>query len=133
MFQHQAVLVVAGCSSEHLLPLNTTGLPPALLPVANQPLITYPLHTLESGGVHDVLVVRRATLERVIVSARRARRRSVLACQSLCVLCTTLLKMRMQDQARRLPAGVLWRGRNCARESMGQQALPRQVGAEGAV
>jgi NDP-sugar pyrophosphorylase family protein len=65
MFQHQAVLVVAGCSSEHLLPLNTTGLPPALLPVANQPLITYPLHTLESGGVHDVLVVRRATLERV--------------------------------------------------------------------
>ena len=56
MFKFQALLLVTG-SSDHLLPLNTTGLPAALLPVANQPLITFPLHLLEAGGVHDVLVV----------------------------------------------------------------------------
>ena len=57
MFKHQAVLLVSG-SSDHLLPLNTTGLPAALLPVANQPLITFPLHLLDAGGVRDVLLVR---------------------------------------------------------------------------
>lgn len=57
MFKHQAVLLVSG-SSDHLLPLNTTGLPAALLPVANQPLITFPLHLLDAGSVRDVLLVR---------------------------------------------------------------------------
>lgn len=53
---YQAVLL-AGGSGTNLFPLNQTGLPLSLLPVANQPLITYPLRTLEGAGIVDVLVV----------------------------------------------------------------------------
>ncbi|EIE22403.1 nucleotide-diphospho-sugar transferase [Coccomyxa subellipsoidea C-169] len=53
---YQAVLL-AGGSGTNLFPLNQTGLPLSLLPVANQPLITYPLKTLEGAGIVDVLVV----------------------------------------------------------------------------
>ena len=54
--QHQAILLAGGAGSS-LFPLNHTGLPLALLPVANQPLITYPLRVLEEAGITDVLVV----------------------------------------------------------------------------
>ena len=54
--QHQAVLLAGGAGSS-LFPLNHTGLPLALLPVANQPLITFSLRTLEEAGISDVLVV----------------------------------------------------------------------------
>ena len=54
--QHQAVLLAGGAGSS-LFPLNHTGLPLALLPVANQPLITFSLRTLEEAGIVDVLVV----------------------------------------------------------------------------
>lgn len=54
--QCQAVLLAGGAGAT-LFPLNHTGNPLALFPVANQPLITYALHTLENAGVVDVLVV----------------------------------------------------------------------------
>ena len=54
--QCQAVLLAGGTGAS-LFPLNHTGNPLALFPVANQPLITYALHTLEQAGVLDVLVV----------------------------------------------------------------------------
>lgn len=52
----QAVLLCGGTGSK-LYPLNSTGIPKVLLPVANQPLIVYPLKVLEEAGVKDVLVV----------------------------------------------------------------------------
>jgi NDP-sugar pyrophosphorylase family protein len=55
--QYQAVLLAGGAGAS-LFPLNHTGLPLALFPVANQPLITYPLKALEDAGIHEVLVVR---------------------------------------------------------------------------
>ena len=61
--QCQAVLLAGGAGAS-LFPLNHTGNPLALFPVANQPLITYALHTLEQAGVLDVLVVRTLLLAR---------------------------------------------------------------------
>jgi translation initiation factor eIF-2B subunit gamma len=52
----QAV-ILAGAGGKHLFPLNSTGLPKVLLPVANRPLLTFPLRTLEEAGITDVLVV----------------------------------------------------------------------------
>ncbi|KAK9828728.1 hypothetical protein WJX72_001741 [[Myrmecia] bisecta] len=54
--QFQAV-VLAGSIGSQLYPLNSTGTPKALLPIGNQHLITYPLQTLEEGGIKDVLVL----------------------------------------------------------------------------
>ena len=54
--QCQAVLLAGGAGAS-LFPLNNTGNPLALFPVANQPLITYSLRTLEQAGIVDVLVV----------------------------------------------------------------------------
>ena len=53
----QAVLLAGGAGAS-LFPLNHTGNPLALLPVANQQLITYALRTLEQAGILDVLLVR---------------------------------------------------------------------------
>jgi translation initiation factor eIF-2B subunit gamma len=52
----QAV-ILAGGGGKHLFPLNSAGLPKVLLPVANRPLLTFPLRTLEEAGITDVLVV----------------------------------------------------------------------------
>jgi NDP-sugar pyrophosphorylase family protein len=60
--QHQAILLAGGAGSS-LFPLNHTGLPLALLPVANQPLITFSLRTLEEAGIVDVLVVRSCSVD----------------------------------------------------------------------
>lgn len=54
--QFQAV-ILAGGGGSHLYPLNTAGLPKVLMPVANRPLLTFPLRTLEEAGITDVLVV----------------------------------------------------------------------------
>lgn len=40
-----------------LYPLNASGTPKVLLPVANRPLLSFPLRMLEESGVADVLVV----------------------------------------------------------------------------
>ena len=53
----QAVLLAGGGGSR-LYPLNAAGTPKVLLPVANRPLLTFPLRMLEESGVADVLVVR---------------------------------------------------------------------------
>lgn len=50
-------IILAGGSGSRLHPLNDGGLPKVLMPVANRPLLTFPLRTLEEGGVSDVLVV----------------------------------------------------------------------------
>lgn len=55
--QYQAILLAGGAGAS-LFPLNHTGLPLALFPVANQSLITYSLKALEDAGILDVLVVR---------------------------------------------------------------------------
>ena len=51
----QAV-VLAGGEDSQLFPL-TTDMVKALLPVANQPLISYPLKTLSDAGLQSVIVV----------------------------------------------------------------------------
>ena len=58
--QCQAVLLAGGAGAS-LFPLNNTGNPLALFPVANQPLITYSLRTLEQAGIVDVLLVSTMT------------------------------------------------------------------------
>lgn len=52
-----AAIVLAG-NGPALHPLTSAALPKALLPVANRPLITFPLRLLEEAGLEDVLVVR---------------------------------------------------------------------------
>ncbi len=53
----QAVLLAGGAGAS-LFPLNHTGNPLALLPIANQPLITYALRSLEQADILDVLLVK---------------------------------------------------------------------------
>ncbi len=53
----QAV-ILAGGGGSRLYPLNSQGMPKVLLPVANRPLLTFPLRMLEESGIKDVLVVR---------------------------------------------------------------------------
>lgn len=53
---YQAVLLAGGAGAS-LFPLNHIEVPLALFPIANQPLITYALRTLEEAGIVDVLVV----------------------------------------------------------------------------
>ena len=52
----QAV-ILAGGGGSRLYPLNSQGMPKVLMPVANRPLLTFPLRQLEEGGITDVLVV----------------------------------------------------------------------------
>ena len=55
----QAVLLVGReGGSTGLYPLTSPALPRALLPVANKPMISYSLATLESAGITNVFVVR---------------------------------------------------------------------------
>ena len=53
----QAVLLCGGGGSR-LYPLNASGIPKVLLPVANRTLLSFPLRMLEESGVSDVLLVR---------------------------------------------------------------------------
>ncbi|PSC68176.1 translation initiation factor eIF-2B subunit gamma [Micractinium conductrix] len=50
-------VLLAGGGGSRLYPLNAGGTPKVLLPVANRPLLTFPLRMLEESGVADVLVV----------------------------------------------------------------------------
>lgn len=52
---YQAV-VLAGGEDQILYPLTTTTVK-ALLPVANKPLISYPLRTLAEAGLRSAIVV----------------------------------------------------------------------------
>lgn len=51
-------VILAGGEGSRLHPLNANGVPKVLMPVANRPLLTFPLRMLEEGGITDVLVVR---------------------------------------------------------------------------
>lgn len=50
-------VLLAGGGGSRLYPLNASGTPKVLLPVANRPLLSFPLRMLEESGVSDVLVV----------------------------------------------------------------------------
>lgn len=50
-------ILLAGGVGKHLHPLTSSGVPKALLPVGNQTLISFPLRTLEQGGVTNTVVV----------------------------------------------------------------------------
>ncbi|KXZ44610.1 hypothetical protein GPECTOR_64g104 [Gonium pectorale] len=65
---YQAV-VLAGGEDQILYPL-TTNTVKALLPVANKPLISYPLRTLAEAGLHSAIVVRVVIGERAAASVR---------------------------------------------------------------
>ena len=52
------VSLQGGLGSQAFHPLSSGGVPKALQPVAGQPLITFPLRTLEDAGVKRVQVVR---------------------------------------------------------------------------
>lgn len=54
---YQAV-ILAGGEEKNLFPLTSGGMIKALLPIANQPLLSYPLRTLEQAGLKSVIVVR---------------------------------------------------------------------------
>lgn len=51
-----AVLLTGGVG-KHLHPVTSAGIPKALVPVGNQALISFPLRTLEQGGVTYTIVV----------------------------------------------------------------------------
>ena len=53
------VVILAGGECKRLYPLTSvqSGLPKALLPVGNRPLISYPLKNLVEGGIKNALVV----------------------------------------------------------------------------
>jgi molybdopterin-guanine dinucleotide biosynthesis protein A len=51
-------VLLAGSAGSRLYPLNASDTPKVLLPVANRPLLTFPLRMLEESGVSDVLMVR---------------------------------------------------------------------------
>lgn len=53
-----SAVLLAGSAGSRMYPLNASGIPKVLLPVANRPLLTFPLRMLEESGVADVLVVR---------------------------------------------------------------------------
>ncbi len=61
MGPHCQAVLLAGGAGANLFPLNNTGNPLALFPVANQPLITFSLWTLEQAGIVDVLLVSTMT------------------------------------------------------------------------
>lgn len=51
-------VLLAGGVGKHLHPLTSAGIPKALVAVGNQALISFPLRTLEQGGVTHTTVVR---------------------------------------------------------------------------
>ena len=55
-------ILLAGGVGKHLHPLTSSGVPKALLPVGNQTLISFPLRTLEQGGVTNTVVVSQLPL-----------------------------------------------------------------------
>lgn len=50
-------IILAGGGGSRLFPLNADGLPKVLLPVANRPLLSFPLRMLEEAGIADVFIV----------------------------------------------------------------------------
>jgi translation initiation factor eIF-2B subunit gamma len=50
-------IILAGAGGSRLFPLNADGLPKVLLPVANRPLLSFPLKMLEEAGIVDVFIV----------------------------------------------------------------------------
>ncbi|KAL4856779.1 Propionyl-CoA carboxylase alpha chain [Chlorella vulgaris] len=52
-----SAVLLAGSAGSRMYPLNASGIPKVLLPVANRPLLTFPLRMLEESGVADVLLV----------------------------------------------------------------------------
>ncbi len=56
---YQAV-ILAGGVDKRLNPLCSAGTPKALLPVANKPLISYPLKNIQEAGLKHVFVVGRS-------------------------------------------------------------------------
>jgi NDP-sugar pyrophosphorylase family protein len=59
------VVILAGGECKRLYPLTSvqSGLPKALLPVGNRPLISYPLKNLAEGGIKNAQVVRSSATE----------------------------------------------------------------------
>lgn len=55
-------VLLAGGTGKNLHPLTSAGTPKALLSVGNQALISFPLRTLEQGGVTHTVVVSRSIL-----------------------------------------------------------------------
>lgn len=56
-------VLLAGGVGKNLHPLTSAGTPKALLSVGNQGLISFPLRTLEQGGVTHTVVVSRFDCE----------------------------------------------------------------------
>lgn len=50
------VVILAGGECKRLYPL-TSGVVKALLPVGNQPLLSYPLRNLAEAGIENAIVV----------------------------------------------------------------------------
>ena len=55
-------VLLAGGAGKTLHPLTSAGTPTALLSAGNQALISFPLRTLEQGGVTHTIVVSRMPL-----------------------------------------------------------------------
>lgn len=111
MHTFQAVLLIGG-TSPNLHPLTATGTPKALLPVANEPLVSFPLKALEDSGVEDVIAVTR------------------IRCALLC-LCLLHLSWFPTNIRPLLLAGVCWR--HCCREGivLGGKEVLSQAASEG--
>lgn len=62
-------VLLAGGGGSRLYPLNASGTPKVLLPVANRPLLSFPLRMLEENGLTDVLVVCEGDMAAQAVSA----------------------------------------------------------------
>lgn len=63
-------VLLAGGFGKNLHPLTSAGTPKALLPVGNQALISFPLKTLEQGGVTHTIVVSRMFLSSLELLAK---------------------------------------------------------------
>ena len=77
MIPAQAVLLAGGTGSR-LYPLNSTGTPKALLPVGNEPLISFPLKTLEEAGITDVFLVGAFSLSKSKYPCKRSAHQQTL-------------------------------------------------------
>jgi translation initiation factor eIF-2B subunit gamma len=53
----QAVILAGGGGGRVYYPVNAAGLPKVLMPVANRPLITFPLRALQDAGMLEALIV----------------------------------------------------------------------------
>lgn len=52
-----SAVILAGGNGNNLHPLNSGDIPKCLLPVANRPLLTFPVQMLEEGGVTEIFIV----------------------------------------------------------------------------